>query len=266
MNKLIELPPRVTIYPTNYCYKKCKHCIFVLENSLNSAEIEFDLLNRVLQDLATHKVLLVGIAGGDPLKYPNILNMIKTVIELGMIPILTLSGANLNDSSIIQLFECGVRSVQLSLDGAKSITHDLMRGSGSFYETIEAIELFNRVGINVSLATCLLQENLSEFDMLIELAISLKINKVKVQRWNSLKLTHTKKLSELSVSDYERFVEKNMLSKTRNEIEIYFDNVVQSTSKSHSFAILANGDITLSEFSKPFGNIHQAMPSFYYKF
>lgn len=265
MNTSVELPPSVTIYPTNYCFKACKHCLFVLENSLNTAEIEFDLLYKVLQDLADHKVLLVGIAGGDPLKYPRILNLIQSVTELGMIPILTLSGANMNESSIIQLFDSGVRSVQLSLDGAQSKTHDLLRGSGSFNETIHAIELFHRFGINVSLATCLIQENLSEFHLLIELVKSLNVKKLKVQRWNSLKLKHPKSLTEVSISDYKKFVEKFRSTAKSSGVEIYFDNIVFSNNKNVGFAILANGDITLSEFTKPFGNIHHEMPSFYYK-
>ncbi|MGZ3770336.1 MAG: radical SAM protein [Bdellovibrio sp.] len=265
MQNLVELPARVTIYPTSHCFKKCRHCIFVLDKTLNTASIDFDRLMAVLNDLAQHKVLLVGIAGGDPLKYPRILDLIREVIRLGMIPILTLSGANLTEKVVRQLFEAGVRSVQLSLDGASANHHDAFRGDGSFIETVAAIKMLSQCGISVSLASCLTKENVSELDEIIVLAENLGINKMKVQRWNAIG-ENSSCLNELTLKEFSSLVQAHKQSKkTFNTLEIYFDKGDLQITAANGLAIMANGDLKLSEFSETFGNIYHVNPSYYYQ-
>lgn len=265
MSQSIELPARVTIYPTNHCFKKCKHCFFVLNKTLNTSSLNYELIQETLKDLANHKVLLVGIAGGDPLKFPSIFEMIKDVIQLGMFPILTLSGANLNNKMVQDLYDVGTRSVQLSLDGATAEVHDEIRGAGSFVETVNAIKLMVSTGISVSLATCLNKRNVNDFSKILAIASTIGINKIKVQRWNSLDAKNLNSLKELTNEEFSFLGQQTKIKNEFKNLQIFFDKGDLQVKAANGFAIMPNGDLKWTEFSESFGNINKGLPSYFYR-
>ncbi len=262
ISKSVELPAVVTIYPTNHCFKACSHCIFVMDGSLNSRHLDFQLLKKVIKDLADSKVALVGVAGGDPILYPHFNELIQEIVAHRMFPILTLSGAGLNEEKIKSLSRLGVRSVQLSLDGGIAKTHDKIRGDGSFSETVSAIKRLNDENISVSLATCIHHENYLEFEAFLKLASGIGVDKIKVQRWRSVNVPNTRSVQEISWEQFEALKNQQI----PNDLEVVFEKQSHQTKeKNNSLAILASGDLVLSEFAKPFGNIHSYLPSHYYR-
>lgn len=261
-NNTIELPAAVTIYPTNYCFKACSHCIFVMDGTLNSKHLDIQLLKEVIRDLAQARVLLIGVAGGDPILYPHFDEMIHEIVANKMFPILTLSGAGLCEDKIKSFYALGIRSVQLSMDGSRSETHNKIRGPGSFTETIEAIKNLRNHNIAVSLATCIHAENQNEFAQILKMAHELGANKIKVQRWRAIQSANASHTKELCWSDFAALENQSI----PNDLEVVFEKqATQKMNKSQSLAILASGDLVRSEFDIPFGNVHFHLPSFYYK-
>ncbi len=261
-NKTVELPAAVTIYPTNHCFKSCTHCVFVMDGTLNSKHLDIQLLKNVIRDLAKSKVLLIGVAGGDPILYPHFDELIQEIVANRMFPILTLSGAGLSAAKIKNLYALGIRSVQLSLDGSNADTHDKIRGSGSFTETIEAIQSLRQKNIAVSLATCIHQENRTEFNSLLRLAHKLGADKIKVQRWRPVQTSKGLSIKELSWNEFSDLQNQTISL----DLEVVFER--QSNGRlnpNQSLAILASGDLVRSEFDEPFGNIHSHLPSYYFK-
>src|SRR6202040_2472043 len=75
--------------------------------------------------------------------------------------------------------------LQLSLEGAIAVTHDLVRGSGAFDDAMESLKMFCELGLgkSVVLFVCLTKANIHEVDDLIALAEQLGVSMLVFSQW-----------------------------------------------------------------------------------
>jgi radical SAM protein len=106
------------------------------------------------------------LTGGDPIKRPDLFELIEHARSVGVRVSLTPSATPLLTRDVIQrLRQSGLARLAVSVDGSYREVHDAFRGmSGSFDRTMEAIEWANEVGLPVQINTTFSRSNVGDFD------------------------------------------------------------------------------------------------------
>lgn len=124
---------RLTIIPTDACNFKCVYC-YEEENNHYMSEKSSDCIIKFLQqNLKNFGSLRIAWFGGEPLLAINLiipfLKKVKKIANFYKVPFvseMTTNGYFLTQSLFEELFECGVVSYQITMDGFKNI-HNAMR-------------------------------------------------------------------------------------------------------------------------------------------
>jgi len=117
------------------------------------------------------------LTGGDPIKRPDLFELISHARKVGVRVSLTPSATPLlTREVVIRLKQDGLARLAVSMDGASAATHDAFRGmSGSFARTLDAVRWANEVGLPVQINTTFSRRNVGEVDAIVSLMESLCI-------------------------------------------------------------------------------------------
>jgi MoaA/NifB/PqqE/SkfB family radical SAM enzyme len=138
-------------------------------------------MKAVLRDFAILGTVGIGFTGGEPLLRKDIFELLRYTKELGMIAHLNTNGFFLDDDNIEKLLEAQVDSLNISLDGASSKTHDALRGfAGAFDKVVAAVKKINLLRqkrnnpIRLKLVAVINDRNIDEVPAFIRLAAGLE--------------------------------------------------------------------------------------------
>lgn len=247
-------PRGALIYLTNACNLNCSHCGVV--NNDCPEYMSKECFYETISVLKEKKCYVVAISGGDPILHPDLFEFLKQIRANKMLPVLGLSGVNLNKEQIAKLANAGLGCIQVSLDGSNEKTNEVFRGPGTYNEIVNNIKRFRESGINVNLAICLCKENIEEFIPLMDLARKLKVYQLKVQFWEATPQCAI--YTELTKEE-KRYIKETAM-KYRDEYGMhswialdaeYLDD--QEAQK--KFMVLPNGDVKINETAGMLGNI-----------
>jgi radical SAM protein len=162
---------------TQACDLACVHCRASAQPDRHPMELSKDEGKRLIDQVAALKIPVFVITGGDPIKRPDLFELIGHAHSTGVRVSLTPSATPLLTRDIvIRLKEAGLARLAVSLDGASAETHDAFRGmSGSFARTLDAISWANEIGLPVQINTTFSRRNIPEIDAIVALMESLKI-------------------------------------------------------------------------------------------
>lgn len=256
-----KFPICVVIYLTDYCNTRCKHCFLTQTDSFNKNIIDFNILKELLITLKNNNVFMIAYTGGDPMLHPQILEILKLTSELGMLPLLGISGTNMNDEMSKKIYESGVRCVQLGLNGSTAKLNDLYRGKGNYKEILNTIKHLQSNNINVNIAFCLDKNNLFDLENMLTMAYKKKIYKVKIEFWNCINPSDERRKKELSRDERKtvgKICEDYMIKIKQNDwIQYPKSNKKLSNIHSKAIIIMPNGDVKNNEMSESLGNIYK---------
>jgi len=150
--------------PTNRCNRTCRHCI------RNRADppgfLPLETAESVLSQARPLGFKAVALTGGEVALYPHLGDLLRLIAAQGFAFSLVTNGCRFSEYVLPLLLEPEVKerlqSVCLSLDGAGPETHDALRGSKSFREVIEALNLCRNHGIAASLKSLVTTLNRGE--------------------------------------------------------------------------------------------------------
>ena len=116
----------------------CRACAQPMRNALELSTTE---AKHLIDEIAAMEVPVFVITGGDPLKRPDIFELVKYATDHKVRISLTPSATPLLiPESIVRLKECGLARLAGSLDGATAAIHDAFRGvPGSHQWTLNAV-------------------------------------------------------------------------------------------------------------------------------
>jgi AdoMet-dependent heme synthase len=150
---------------TQACHLSCDHCRADAQPDRHPDELTTDEGKRLLEDAAAFgEGQLVVLSGGDPLVRDDVAELVAYGDELGLRMTMTPSGTrSLSTERIEALADAGLERIAVSLDGASAGSHDAFRGeTGSFAETIRAVEDARDAGIPVQVNTTVCRETVGE--------------------------------------------------------------------------------------------------------
>ena len=165
---------------TRACGLACQHCRasaipHPLPGELSTAEGR-DLIRQVAAFGRPRPVLV--LTGGDCLARPDIFELAAHAAGLGihvaMSPSVT---PNLGPAAFERMRATGVRAVSISLDGARPLTHERIRGiPGHFAATLAAIRAAAAAGLRVQVNTAVMRDNVQELPELAALLATLGVD------------------------------------------------------------------------------------------
>ncbi|MDR3726492.1 MAG: TIGR04053 family radical SAM/SPASM domain-containing protein [Terracidiphilus sp.] len=202
---------------TQACDLACVHCRASAQPDRNPLELSTDEGKQLIDQIAALKVPVFVLTGGDPIKRPDLFELIGHARAVGVRVSLTPSATPLLTRGIVvRLKEAGLARLAVSMDGASAATHDAFRGmTGSFARTLDAVRWANEIGLPVQINTTFSRRNIGEIDAIVALMAALKIT-----LWSVFFLVPTGrgKLDDLlSADEFEQvFAKVYRLSKTAN--------------------------------------------------
>jgi radical SAM protein with 4Fe4S-binding SPASM domain len=166
------LPPVLVSFAiTRKCNLRCPHCYSDSIQTPHPQELTTEEAKQLIADIAEAGARLIIFDGGEPTMREDLFELIKYARDVGLQPLLGTNATLITKDYARKLKEAGLRAAAVSLDGARSETHDAFRGvSGTWRETIEGIKNLAKAGIPFQIAPCLTKYNWKELPQIIEIA------------------------------------------------------------------------------------------------
>ncbi len=201
--------PFIVIWETTQaCDLACIHCRACAQPFRSSHELSTSEARRMIDEIAAMQAPLFVMTGGDPLKRPDIYDLVKYAAKRGVRPSLTPSATPLlTRSAVAKLKESGLARLAISLDGPTAEIHDnFRRVPGSFQWTLDAVQYAHEVGLPVQINTTITRHNLQYLDDMIAL-----MEKLGIVLWSVFFLVPTgrgQSVDLISAEQFEQVFEK----------------------------------------------------------
>ena len=161
--------PFVVIWETTQaCDLACKHCRASAQPLAHPSQLNTAEAKNLIDQIADLQVPLFVFTGGDPLKRPDIFQLIEHAAAKGVHAALTPSATPLlTRDAIFKMKASGLARLAVSLDGSVPEIHDAIRGiPGTWTRTLEAIGWANEAGLPIQVHTVVSRLNISDLDNL----------------------------------------------------------------------------------------------------
>ncbi|MFB6070194.1 MAG: radical SAM protein [Halanaeroarchaeum sp.] len=168
-----ETPLIVTWEVTQACDLECDHCRASAQPDRDPAELSTSEGKSLIDSVARfgHPSPVFVLSGGDPLKRPDLLDLVDYATDRGLPTAVTPAPtANLTRVTIERFADRGVKRMALSLDGATPAAHDGFRGEeGSFATIRRAARQAREAGIGVQINTTVTAETVDDLPGIADL-------------------------------------------------------------------------------------------------
>ncbi len=157
---------------TQACDLECQHCRASAQPEADPEQLGTAQSLALLEQVATFpQPPVVVFTGGDPLKRPDLLELIGHARELGLQTALTPSATPLATfDALRQAQQAGISCLGISLDGADAPTHDAFRGwEGSYERTLQMLGYARELELPVQVNTTVTRRNVADIDAMAEL-------------------------------------------------------------------------------------------------
>ena len=170
--------PYIVIWETTQaCDLACVHCRACAQPQRNPFELSTVEAKGLIDQIAEMKVPVFVLTGGDPLKRPDIHELVRYAHQRDVHTSMTPSATPLlTKEVIVGLKQDGLARLAVSLDGSTPEIHDAFRRvPGSYQWTLDAIRRARELGLPVQINTTITRRNLDDFDSMVRLLETLDI-------------------------------------------------------------------------------------------
>lgn len=174
MRDFSEAPFLVIWETTQSCDLACRHCRASAIPQRHPLELDTAEARALLDGIkADFGDPLMVFTGGDPMKRPDIFELLGHSVATGLRTTITPSATPLLDEAAVErIHACGVSRMAVSMDGPDEASHDDFRQvAGSFARTLGALRHAARIGLETQINTTVTRHNrhrLSEIAALVE--------------------------------------------------------------------------------------------------
>ncbi len=170
--------PFVAIWEvTQSCDLACKHCRAAAQPIAHPDQLTHEEGKALIDQIAEMRVPVFIFTGGDPLKRPDLYELIRYCDQKGVKVAVTPSATPLlTRDAIFKMKKAGVVRLGISLDGSTPEIHDKFRGlDGAWARTIQAIEWAGEAGMPIQVHSTINRHNAADLDGLCNLFEHLNI-------------------------------------------------------------------------------------------
>jgi radical SAM protein with 4Fe4S-binding SPASM domain len=234
---------------------------------------------NVLREIRAHydpHQITVALSGGEPLCYPGVFELGKTIHTLEFPWGMVTNGYAWTPQTIRDAAAAGMDSVTVSLDGLAG-DHDWLRGrKGSFAKAVNAIRLLiaNPFYQKMDIVTCVNRRNLTHLEELHDLIVDLRVTHWRLFTISPIGRAETEPDLLLDGTQFRSLLKTIVALKQRRQIEVnyseagYLGGQFEHTVRDHFYfcqagisvaGIMVNGDIlACPNIDRRFrqGNVH----------
>lgn len=201
--------PMVVIWEvTQACDLSCYHCRASAQPLRNSMELTTAQGRRLIDEVAAMRTPIFVLTGGDPLKRPDIYDLVEHATLKGVRAALTPSATPLlTQAAILELKRRGLARLAISLDGPSAQIHDSFRGvPGSYQRTMDGARWAKESHLPMQVNTTVTRRNHKDLDTFVPL-----LEKMGIVLWSVFFLVPTgrgKQDDLLSAEECEQVFER----------------------------------------------------------
>jgi len=195
--------PFIVIWETTQaCDLACVHCRACAQPRRTALELNTEEAKRLIDEVGQLGAPVFVLTGGDPLKRPDIFELVEYASSSGLRISLTPSATPLlTREAIHKLKQCGLARLAVSLDGPDAQVHDAFRRvSGSYERTLSAVRWAREVGLPAQINTTITRHNLQYLDAMIGL-----LQQLDIVLWSVFFLVPTGRGSAIDLISAEEF-------------------------------------------------------------
>jgi len=213
--------PFIVIWETTQaCDLACVHCRACAQPVRSALELTTDEARRLIDDIAALKAPVFVLTGGDPLKRPDIFEIVEYGSTNGVSISLTPSATPLlTRDAIARLKGCGLARLAVSLDGPTAEIHDAFRRvPGSYDWTLRSVRWARELALPAQINTTITRHNLQHLDAMIAL-----LEQLDIVLWSVFFLVPTGRGSAIdliSADEFEQVFEKLYQTAKRGRFDI----------------------------------------------
>src|SRR5689334_19017633 len=177
-----DLSPMLVIWEvTQACDLACVHCRASAQPDRNPRELTTEQGYRLLDEIRSFGEPLMVFTGGDPLKRPDLDELLRYSVKIGLRTNVTPSATPLLTEKAIDGFKAaGVSRMAISLDGPDAATHDEFRGiPGTFDRAMFALRYARDIGLDTQLQTTVTRRNRARLPEVADIA-----KEVRTRMWS----------------------------------------------------------------------------------
>jgi len=202
-----QAPMLVIWEATQACDLACVHCRASAQSERHPHELTTEQGYRLLDEIRSFGEPLMVFTGGDPLKRPDLFDLIRYAVKIGLRTNVTPSATPLLTAEAIDGFKAaGIARMAISLDGPDAPSHDEFRGiPGTFDRALFALRHARDIGLDTQLQTTVTRRNMARLPEMAEIA-----KEVRTRMWSLFFLIVTGRALEdddLLAPEYEQVFE-----------------------------------------------------------
>ena len=169
---------------TSGCNLQCRHCLLDCGPPRAESAVPWETLIGLVRDFIGAGISKINIAGGEPLAHPDWMKIVDYACRRSELKHVTLqtNGVLLDEATIRRLTKLPSERfrMQVSIEGATALTHDAVRGPGSFEAAFRGIRSAIRHGLGkqTEVAFTEMAHNFHEIPQLLALLEGIGISRL----------------------------------------------------------------------------------------
>lgn len=160
---------------TKTCNLYCKHCYRESgPNELENNELSTEEGKKLLREMVRAGFSIIVFSGGEPLMRKDLDDLVQYAKKLGMTTLLGSNGTLITESIALNLKNCGLDSVAISIDHIDPILHNSFRSFDMAYEkAVKGIMHCINAGLSVQINCTISKKNFKVLNHIMDFACNI---------------------------------------------------------------------------------------------
>ena len=232
----------VCLFLTLRCNQQCRYC----HRFLGIDEVGYEDNKRIIDKLTEDKIYNVTFTGGEPLLYPNIVELLKYAKERGIKSKIITNGEILAKNPQTREIYDYLDSITLSIDSIDNeINEKLGRGYNHFAEIKTVLDSLKNNSLKVNINTVVSKVNLNCLEELGEFLKEYRLNAWRIFKFAPLRETAKINKKEFEISNLEFRTHRPLFASFPNIQKIEFRENDDMESK--YLLIMPNAEVIITE-------------------
>ena len=196
----------IDLYVTNKCNLKCKFCS-VKAGSYDD-EIPLSRIKEIIDEAIKYGLQDLHMTGGEPTLRKDLEEIVEYAVSKKLNVRLITNGTLLTKERLDNLYNHGLRSIMISLDGNMEY-HDKVRGiKGSFKKALETVKYAKEKGLYTRVNSVAWNDNREDILNLLKMFNDMKIDVYSIFLGSPLGYAITQKDNTINPKDWRKFCDE----------------------------------------------------------
>ncbi len=156
------MPLAMSFDVTNNCNFRCCHCYVKHTFTSEKDMLPFELISRLIMEMADYGVATIYLTGGEPFLRPDFLDIVELAIKYNIDVHIKSNGSLISEEDIIRMRNLEISDIQISIYGMSNKEYQMVTGSKDehiFDKVMCNVKRMLDNGLDVKLRYIVLKQN-----------------------------------------------------------------------------------------------------------